>query len=315
MVADVTHSTPDMKAADQGLLDQSAPDALTQDQATMDQAAPDLTLQVPGTWIPIKPGVFQMGSPSSEDCRCSASSCSETKHQVTLSKKYEIQKTEVTQGQFKAVLGYNPSNFSSCGSSCPVEMVNWHMAASYCNALSKIAGLVQCYACSGSGKAASCKETVATQGKGIYSCKGYRLPTEAEWEHAYRAGKTSALYNGNVSKAYCSTCNTKDPNADAIGWYCYNSGNKTHPVGKKLPNAWGLYDMAGNVAEWCHGRYGAFGSTPVTDPPGASAGTNRVVRGGAWYSNSEYLRAAFRLNRSPNMQFYGFGFRCARSLP
>jgi len=272
-------------------------------------------------WVVISPGKFQMGSPLSEPCRLT----NEMQHQVTLTNSFEIMNTEVTQGQFSSLMGYNPSFFPSCGGICPVEQVSWHDAVAYCNALSTKAGLMACYTCSGSGASLSCQETTATQGKGIYNCKGYRLPTEAEWEYAYRAGTTTAFYNGGIT-----SCSSADSNANSIAWYRFNSkvtypgcknlmsvgGNKcsgTHPVGKKTANAWGLYDMAGNVFEWCHDRGGSYPSASVTDPVGTS-GVSRVLRGGSWYTSPNPLRAAIRGDGKPTLKSSYFGFRCSRTI-
>jgi formylglycine-generating enzyme required for sulfatase activity len=233
-------------------------------------------------------------------------------HQVTLTHGFEIMSTEVTQGEFQSVMGYNPSYFTSCGSHCPVEKVSWHMSVAYCNALSQQAGLQACYSCSGSGTSVTCQEASGYTGQAIYSCPGYRLPTEAEWEYAYRAGTQTSAYNGTITN-----CSDSDSTADQIGWYYYNSGNTTHPVGKKAPNAWGLYDMAGNVYEWTHDWYEAGkGTLPVTNPLGPASGSYRVNRGGSWNFHASYLRAAYRKQYTPtNQSSYGsFGLRCSRTI-
>jgi len=273
----------------------------------------------PSTWKTILAGTFQMGSPTSptpEPCRNS----DETPHQVTLSNKFEMQTTEVTQGQFNSLMGYKPAFFSpggggaKCGLNCPVEQVNWHEAVAYCSALSAKAKLNACYTCTGSGTSVKCQEAAAYSGQKVYACPGYRLPTEAEWEYAYRAGTSTAFYNGTNNGSACTSCSTKDPNADSIGWYCYNSKNTTHPVGQKTPNAWGLYDMAGNVWEWCHDwGLSSYGSSAMTDPWGSASGSYRVLRGGSWYYFPYSVRAAGRYSYSPTLRSYAFGFRCART--
>ncbi|MBW2633820.1 MAG: SUMF1/EgtB/PvdO family nonheme iron enzyme, partial [Deltaproteobacteria bacterium] len=191
----------------------------------------------------IPAGTFTMGSPTGELGRYS----DETEHEVTLTQSFYMQTTEVTQGQWQAVMGSNPSSFDSCGSDCPVEMVSWNDIQIFLSNLNAI-------------------------GEGTY-----RLPTEAEWENTARAGSITALANGNISVTDCSY----DENLDALGWYCYNSNSATHIVAQKIANDWGLYDMHGNVYEWCQDWYGAYPSTPVTDPTGSASGSERVIRGGS----------------------------------
>ena len=260
--------------------------------------------KTPGTWVTIKAGSFKMGSPSSDACR---DKDEPELLPVTLTRSFEIQTTEVTQDQFYSALGYRPSYFSSCGETCPVENVTWYEAAAYCNALSKKGSLTQCYSCTGSGESVICKVTAATSGKGIYACKGFRLPTEAEWEYAYRAGTTTAFYNGDIS-----SCTGTDSNAGKIGWYGANSGSSTHPVAGKDANKWGLYDMAGNVWEWCHDGYQSdLGAVALTDP--VYSGSNRVLRGGSWGSYPYFMRAASRYYDTPTYRYFYVGFRCSRT--
>jgi formylglycine-generating enzyme required for sulfatase activity len=257
-----------------------------------------------------------MGSPENEPCR----HADEDQHLVTLTNDFEIQATEVTQGQFTALMGYNPAHFgpdgpgASCGTDCPVENVNWHEAVAYCNALSQQAGRAQCYTCTGSQKTVTCEEAVAYSGQAIYACPGYRLPTEAEWEYAYRAGTTEAYYSGPNDAGGCTSCSAVDVNADKIGWYCANAASTTHPVGQKQPNPWGLYDMGGNGWEWCHDRHRkSLGVDAVTDPWGTANGPSRVVRGGSFFFHARYMRAAFRITGTPSFSSYHYTFRCART--
>ena len=253
----------------------------------------------------IPAGTFTMGSPSTESCRGS----DETQHKVTLSRGFKMSATEVPQGAFEALMGYNPSRFSDCGADCPVETVSWHEAAAYSNALSELDERTPCYSCSGSGTGVTCQEHGAFSGTKLYQCPGYRLPTEAEWEYAYRAGTTTAFYNGGIS-----SCGGTDPNLDKIGWYRQNSGSETHPAGKMMANTWGLYDMAGNVWEWCHDWGTTYPTTGVTDPVGTS-GSSRVFRGGGWDYDAGFCRAAVRFSYSPGGRFNSLGFRLARSVP
>jgi formylglycine-generating enzyme required for sulfatase activity len=193
-------------------------------------------------------------------------------------------KYEVTQAEYQAVMGTNPSYFK--GDTLPVEQVSWYDAINYCNALSKKEGLTAAYTVNGNN---------VTWNK---SANGYRLPTEAEWEYACRAGTTGPYSSGS--------------SVDAAGWYSSNSGSKTHPVGQKQANAWGLYDMHGNVWEWCWDWYGSYPSGSQTDPSGASSGEYRVDRGGSWSYGARYLRSAYRGRRYPSARGIDLGFRLVR---
>lgn len=224
--------------------------------------------------------------------------------------------TEVTQGQFTSAMGYNPANHSKCGASCPVEMVTWHEAAAYCNSLSMAKD--QCYTCTGAGATTECKIKSLYSGKSFYSCPGFRLPTDAEWEYAYRAGTTTAYYNGTNNSSLCLVCTPKDVNLDKISWYCGNSSTTSQPVGKKVANAWGLYDMPGNVYEFVNDFWQAdLGSSAAIDPTGPASGTQCVVRGGHMNGQPTLHRAAHRVlgkkEANQNGRYYQVGFRCARS--
>jgi len=218
-------------------------------------------------------GTFTMGSPSDELGRVSDEG---PQHQVTLTKSFYMQTTEVTQAQWQAVMGSNPSSFWDCPT-CPVEMVSWNDVQEFIGKMNQ-------------------------RGEGTYA-----LPSEAQWEYAARAGSTTAFYNGGITVTDCAY----DPNLDKIGWYCYNSNYKAHPVAQKTPNAWGLYDMSGNVYEWCQDWDGTYPSGAVTDPTGPSSGSDRVYRGGVWYGNARLCRSAFRSCNSPDYRS-GIGFRLLR---
>ncbi|MFH1137957.1 MAG: SUMF1/EgtB/PvdO family nonheme iron enzyme, partial [Pseudomonadota bacterium] len=218
-------------------------------------------------FVLIPAGTFTMGSPESESFRRD----NERQHRVTISQAFYMQTTEVTQGQWRSVLGNNPAAFSSCGDDCPVESVSWEDAQAFIRSLNAKEGV---------GK--------------------YRLPTEAEWEYAARAGAGSA---------YC--CGDSESNLGDFAWYNYNSGGETHPVGRKPPNAWGLYDVHGNVWEWCEDRYGDYASGDVVNPRGSSSLSFRVGRGGGWSSSPRLCRAALRNRGAPEFRNGDLGFRLA----
>ena len=224
-------------------------------------------------FVLIPAGTFTMGSPSSESGRSSREG---PQHQVTISQPFYMQTTEVTQGQWQAVMGSNPSYFSSCGTDCPVEKVSWDDIQTFLT-------------------------TINQRGEGTY-----RLPTEAEWEYAARAGTTTAYSFGESSSSLGS-----------YGWYSSNASSTTHTVASKLPNPWGLYDMHGNVWEWVSDWYSSSydTSTAATDPQGPGSGSFRVFRGGSWGGSASYLRSAFRNGYSPGYRAYGIGFRLLRTYP
>ena len=272
-----------------------------------DRAAPDATPPVPGSWVQIEAGSFQMGSLKTEPCR----EYDEDLHRVTLTHGFVIQTTEVTQGQFQALMGY-PSQLASCGEDCPVEQATWHEAAAYCNALSAREGVTPCYKCAGTRSDVACTETMAHSGKKIYLCPGYHLPSEAKWEYAYRAGTSTAYFNGPNDPATCKECSPLDANLDAIAWYCGNAQGTTHAVAQKPANAWKLHDMAGNVWEWCHDLYQThLGTADVTDPLGSSNGTDHVIKGGDALASPYSLRSG---NRCLPETKHLTGFRCVRTI-
>ncbi|MBO7524645.1 MAG: SUMF1/EgtB/PvdO family nonheme iron enzyme, partial [Verrucomicrobia bacterium] len=227
----------------------------------------------------IRSGTFTMGSPEDELGRYD----DETQHEVTLTQGYWLGKYEVTQAQYEAVMGTNPS--VTQGDDLPVQKVSWTDAMEFCATLTKI-------------------ERAAGRLPEGYE---YTLPTEAQWEYACRAGTMTALNSG---KNLSST--EKCPEMDEVGWYVGNGSNKTHPVGQKLPNAWGLYDMHGNVYEWCLDWYGEDEpASSVTDPTGPETGSTRLIRGGCWNEVAIFCRSAFRNYTTPASSDSYIGFRVA----
>jgi formylglycine-generating enzyme required for sulfatase activity len=281
-----------------GPLTDGSPDGPLSDLTAIDVGS------LSAAWVTIVGGTFTMGSPVSEPCR----DTDEDLHPVTLTHSFEIQATEVTQAQFQASMGYNPAYYTACGPTCPVDTVSWHQSAAYCNALSEKAGISPCYVCSGTGEGVTCQVATTHSGQQIYACPGYRLPTEAEWEYAYRAGTTTVAHNGPTTDC------TSDPNVGPIAWYTDNAST-LKPAGQKQPNAWGLYDMAGNLWEWCHDWYlASLGTSAVTDPWGTASGISRTMRGGCWIGEANTLRAASREYVPPSVAFGINGFRCVRTL-
>ena len=245
-------------------------------------------------FVRISAGSFFMGSPVSERGR----QWNETRHRVTISKSFYMGETEVTQGQWNRLVSPNPSSFK-LGKSYPVDNVSWDEAMAFIDFLNKWEGTTK-----------------------------YRLPTEAEWEYACRAGSTTAFADGPITTF---SCNDPEPALIDTAWYCYNSGLagpardfKPHPVKLLKPNKWGLYDMHGNVQEWVldhckwrsllRAKVGVITSTykdGITDPL-ETQGKHRVIRGGGWYQNSKYQRAAYRSYYKPIARRNSLGFRVVR---
>jgi formylglycine-generating enzyme required for sulfatase activity len=304
-------------ATDSSVLDGPHDSGGQQDSGGQHDTGPTV---VPGIFVTVTHGSFQMGSLTGEPCR-QPWSVPEDPHNVTLTHDFKIQDTEVTQAQFQDVMGYNPSYYATCGSDCPVEMVSWFEAAGYCNRLSEIAGTAKCYSCSTPpGPSMTCTYATDYQSN-IYACPGYRLPTEAEWEFAYRGGSLSALYNGALDGDDCSGCDVST-NATAIAWYCSNSAvggvKQPHPVRGKVANSLVLFDMAGNVAEYTNDWRDTvgLGTGDQTNPmgPASTLINEKVRRGGSHISPGPQLRAANREGWGPDAPASTTGFRPARSL-
>ena len=223
----------------------------------------------PTGFVWIVPGTFVMGSPVSEDGRDS----SEVIHTVTLTQGFWMSDHETTQREYQLVMESNPSNWK--GESLPVEKVSWSDAVAYCQKLTE-------------------RERAAGR---ITAQQAYRLPTEAEWEYAARAGTAGARYR----------------ELDAIAWHGGNSGSETHAVKQKTANIWGLHDMIGNVWEWCSDWSGDYPTGSVTDPTGPSSGSFRVDRGGCCCGDARFARSAGRSGDLPGGRYYYLGFRPALS--
>jgi formylglycine-generating enzyme required for sulfatase activity len=237
------------------------------------------------TMIRIPAGTFTMGDADEIDAPL---------HDVTLDSFY-MDTTLVTQVQYEKLMGDNPSRWKDPKN--PVEQVRWWDAVRFCNKRSEADGLVPCYDLS------------------TWSCNiqanGYRLPTEAEWEYACRAGTTTPYFMGKDASKLAD-----------YAWFDKNSGGHPQPVAQKKPNAWGLYDMCGNLWQWCQDFYDVdyYDQGPAANPTGPQTGDTKVVRGGAWKSSADSCRAGYRYNEGPGQPDVCFGydiygFRCVRKAP
>ena len=259
----------------------------------------------------IPPGTFTMGS-SMPECQERVKGGGkmrwyddETQHRVTLTQPFYCGKYEITQGQWARVMGSNPSDLNGAGDNAPVEDVSWEDCQKFLTKLCELEGVPQ---------------------------DTYRLLTEAQWEYACRAGTSTSLYNGDLK----ILGSNNGPKISEIGWYGGNSGVSysggydlskwkekqyphsnagTHPVGGKAPNAFGLYDMIGNVWEWCDDWYGTYPSGSVTDPKGVLLYASRVYRGGCWVSYARDCSSALRACFQPSIGLNTIGFRIARTIP
>jgi formylglycine-generating enzyme required for sulfatase activity len=246
-------------------------------------------------FVLIKGGTFVMGSPAEEPERGQ----DEPQHQVTVSDFY-LARSEVTQQEYAALMGNNPSE--SKRESLPVENVTWLDAALYCNALSTHEGLEAVYTIDG--------ETVVWN----RDADGYRLPTEAEWEYACRAGTTTPFHTGKtITDKQANFYNNYGYNNDSSGRVTGGYRGDTSPVNSFKPNPWDLFDMHGNVGEWCWDWYGEYGVENQTTPAGPASGMYRVTRGGGWNDFPKHVRSAYRSAMPPNNGVFNIGFRLARN--
>jgi formylglycine-generating enzyme required for sulfatase activity len=243
------------------------------------QAPKTITNSIGMKLVLIPKGTFKMGSPIEEE----GGDDNEEQHQVTISRDFFVGVTEVTQGEYEKIMGINPSHFQkrvirkSDSSLYPVDTVSWEDAVEFCKRLS---------------------ERLEEKEIG----RVYRLPTEAEWEYACRAGSKTSFSFGDDYLLL-----------GEYAWFFENSNHQTHPVGEKKPNAWGLYDMHGNVWEWCSDWHGEYPKGKKTDPVGPKNGSIRVGRGGCWIQGALDCRSAFRHGAPPSGRGYFSGFRVVMS--
>lgn len=256
-------------------------------------------------WIPA--GTFLMGSPADEPGRFDWEEA--TQHQVTLTSGFWMGVYPVTQALWEAVMEDNPSHFS--GERRPVENVSWYDVIVFANRLSIKSGLRPAYKINGStnpddwGDVPRSSNQIWNEVQIVQRATGYRLPTEAQWEHATRAGTTTAFNDG--------TLDYRDFGEDStIGWFNLNSGDMTRDVGQLPANAWGLHDTHGNVWEWVWDWFHAYPAEAVTNPTGASSGVFRVARGGGWFFPADALRSSRRARNVPFNQDRNLGFRLMR---
>ena len=302
-----------------------------------DPVIPDaLPGEAPSGFVTINPGPFIMGSPRDEPGR----GLDEMQHPVELTQPYWMAETEVTNQQFASMAqwaldnGYAVTNGAELSNNLdesmqvlldglsspdaeivmvdrqlrvvpgredrPVRAITWYGAIAYCDWLSLREGIERAYDHS----------TGSVIGGNPYEVVGYRLPTEAEWEYACRAGTSTAFAGGPLESLGCGG----NPGLERMAWYCGNSSDGTKDVGGKEPNAWGLYDMHGNVGEWCQDWKGEYPSAATTNPVGSSLGTFRVVRGGFFDTDAEFCRSAYRSGGAPDQASIKTGFRPVRGI-
>lgn len=244
--------------------------------------------------VNIPPGSFRMGSEKSF--------YEQPVRTITVSRHLAVGKYEVMQSEWRAIMGYSPAWIK--GDSLPVESMTWNAAVDFCNRLSIRSGFKPCY--SFAGDSVKCD----------FSADGYRLPTEAEWEYFARAGTTTESYTGDFQTSV-DGCFPPDPSLAPLAWYCANSGEATHIVGKKQPNAFGLYDVMGNVSEFCWDFYDGtyYQYAPSVNPNGPQSGLYKVKRGGSFLSELFTMRLSYREIQYVEKTGSNTGLRIVRTIP
>ena len=277
--------------------------------------AVDISTDKPISFVAINPGKFLMGYDGEESYEFQ-----KPVHEVSISKGFLLSVFEITQAQFLAIMSYNPSFYNSTNSypntdDHPVEQVTWYDAINFCNSLSLKQGLTPCYSNQSNSFSIQQGETVIWS----RSSDGFRLPTEAEWEYACRAGSETRFYWGDSKDSYI---------LKQYAWYVGNSYSSwwstphadyegTQPVGLKIPNSWGLYDMQGNVGEWCWDFFSEtyYSSVPMVDPLGPTTGSDRSFKGGSWHGHDVTLASGYRYGKPTNYISDFIGFRIVKQIP